>query len=266
MEALVKNWKPIDAWSGDRPSRVAALAPNAIEINAGAKDITARISSMIDGSVYLLTNLPDFMAMDEGRDIREFDPMTWQLLPLQKRVDLGYVKVEPHQKVKGEFLSNKSELELMRDKLIATPSGYKIVDSGGKLSLEQMSEPEMLDAKVITLQTVADARCASVDAEWRRRLKEVGFAFGKHHFPLDDTALAAYRDQYDDVKDGVATVIIARAIENVDIEITKAAEFMAAKSAGVKAHQDAKVAAKTAIRSATTYKAVIDAFSKYMGA
>jgi len=113
--------------------------------------------------LYLLTDLPDWIDMASERDIREFDPATWRLWPISKRLELGLVTLDPRQKLVGEEIKLKPQLELMRDGLIETPQGYKIVESAQPpdgLELVSMTLAEMVEAGQIT-QAEADAQTAA---------------------------------------------------------------------------------------------------------
>jgi len=169
MDAIVKNHKAVYAWSGDRPGVAEAfleLAGEYSTIDTTASDASTQVQTMAEG-VYLLTGLPDWIDMASGRDVREFDPTTWRLWPNSKLITLGYKILEKWQKLVGEEILIKTENEQMRDGVIDTPKGIKIVEdatSADGLSKASMSLAEMVAAKQIT-QAEADAQTAAAVQE-----------------------------------------------------------------------------------------------------
>jgi len=147
------------------------LIDSCAEIDTTKGDASTKVQGMGAG-MYLLTGLPDWIDLAAGRDIREFDPATWRLWPISKRVELGFTTIDPRQKLVGEELKLKSQLELMRDGLIETPRGYTVEEStqaADGLELVAMTITEMVAAGQIT-QAEADAQTA---AEVRARRDEL---------------------------------------------------------------------------------------------
>jgi|GEM_PF-1208026 len=164
MDAIIKDHRAVYAWSGDRSGVAEAfleLAGKYSAIDTTASDASTQVQAMGAG-VYLLTGLPNWIDMASERDIREFDPTTWRLWPNSKLVALGYKILEKWQKLVGEEILIKTENEQMRDGVIDTPKGVKIVDdatSTDGLAKASMSLAEMVAAKQIT-QAEADAQAA----------------------------------------------------------------------------------------------------------
>jgi hypothetical protein len=181
MYAIVKNHKAVYAWSGDTPGVARAyleLAGGFEEIDSNTSDASSRILSMGDG-VYLVSNIPDWVDMASGRDIREFDPATWRLLPITKLIELGYKKLAPYEKLVDGEVVLKTHMEQMRDGVIELPYGMKVIPDPSAqdgLGLDKMTIAEMVaagqltqaEADAATLAEVADKRSDLLNAaQWR---------------------------------------------------------------------------------------------------
>ena len=191
MDAIVSKYKVIDSWAGDRPGRVTGyleLVSLSGTIDTAASDSSAQVQAMGDG-VYLLTDLPDWIDMASDRDIREFDPATWRLWPNSKLVELGYKVLDATQKLVGDDIVFKTELERMRDGVIPMPAGLKIVEDAnvpGGLKPVAMTREERVVAKQISR--------AEADAEERA---EKTAAIVKQITLLDSTCPRSVEDLYE---------------------------------------------------------------------